>query len=1085
MDLKSLTKRAALTILMSMLCLVAFAQNRQVSGIIKDASGEPMIGVNVLVKGTTNGTISDFDGKFVLSGVADKSVLVISYIGYKTQEVPVGNKSSFSIVMEDDTETLDEVVVVGYGQMKKSDLTGSVSSISAETLTAKGTTSALEALQGSVPGASITQNGGRSQAGFDIQIRGKSSINGDVTPLYVVDGIICSDIDFLNPQDIERIDILKDASSTAIYGSRATAGVVVVTTKSGATVSKKNLSKANVTYDGYYGISQVARMPDFMDGPAFAQWRFMQFLSSENMNAANPVYRMVGGANYAQGMIFDDNGNSVIKQALATGKYYDWPDMVTQNGQEQNHYLAVSGSSDKVNYHLGMGYNSNEGIYDGDDQKRFNIKGSVDTKVNKYFSAGISFNLAYIDEDFASDEGIKYAYRQVPFAVPYNANGEMNDKPGNFEALGSNSSNQFTDTYNPLGYLQDDVKQQKTYRALGNIYLALTPVKGLTLKTTFSPNYTRVRTGEFTGSFASRVPTANTTSTDAMDWTWDNQIDYNFTKNDHSFNAMALFSMNSYNYEKYYQEVTNPTDGTLWYNLGTGTMQEYTSEYQENSLISYALRLNYSYKGKYMITGTVRTDGSSKFADGHRWGWFPSIAAAWRLSEESWLKTDWLDNLKLRLSYGVTGNNSGIGNYATMTTGSGPNYYAFGNALANGYYPSGVVNRALSWETSNEVNLGLDFGFLGNRINGSVDFYNKLSKDLLYERELPLVSGGGSLYDNVGEVRNRGVEIALNTVNVQTKDWRWETTFSFAYNKNKVMEINGTSDQIINGGDGYDPILKSLFVGQPVNNVYTYNWSGMVTDRNISIPNNKAGQAYAAANGMKVGDAVKSCDYYYNVYGWQEGMPIIEDVNGDGVIDADNDRKVLGSRDAAWTGSITSNLSYKNWDLSISVYTKQNYKVYSAFLHENYDYAYRGWNNLDMDYYIPAGTLIGCDGVNDNGSYINPVYQENTHYGKYPFPNASVTNNGVGSQFYVKEKMNLAAVTDASYWKIRNIVLGYTFPKKWMNKIKVQNLRLYVNVTNPFVFSKYKGFDPEWAGTEMKNDGPSTVTYQFGINLKF
>ena len=338
---------------------------------------------------------------------------------------------------------------------------------------------------------------------------------------------------------------------------------------------------------------------------------------------------------------------------------------MTQDGHEQNHYLAVSGSTEKVNYHLGFGYNENKGIYKGDASERFNIKGSVDAKINKYFSAGISFNLSYMDEDYSSDEGIKIAYRQVPFAIPYKE-GQLVEKPGNYEALGSNPSNQFTDTYNPLGYIQEDVKQQKTYRALGNLYLALTPVKGLSLKTTFSPNYTRQRIGQYTSAFGSRVPAANTTSSDAMDWTWDNQIDYNFTKNDHSFNAMALFSMNSYNSEKYYTAVTEPIDGTLWYNLGSGTMEKYTSDYQENSMVSYALRLNYSYKGKYMITGTVRGDGSSRFADGHRWGWFPSVAAAWRMSEESWLKRDWLDNLKLRLSYGVTGNNSGIGNWGIV-----------------------------------------------------------------------------------------------------------------------------------------------------------------------------------------------------------------------------------------------------------------------------------------------------------------------------------------------------------------------------------------------------------------------------------
>lgn len=1054
--------------------MVTFAQEKSITGKVADANGEPLVGVSVVIQGTTTGTVTNFDGEYSLLAAAGNS-LQFSFIGFVTQTIEIGNQTEINVVMEEQATDLDEVVVVGYGTMKKSDLTGSVGSISTESLVEKGSPSVLESMQGSVPGVNITQGGGRNQAGFDIQIRGQSSINGNVTPLYVVDGVITGDIDFLNPQDIERIDILKDASSTAIYGSRATAGVVQVTTKSGSSAGKQAGTKPVISYDAYYGMAQIARMPDFMDGQEFYNFRFLEFISTSDA-ASQPVYRLLN-TDHQQGLLFDGTSKYVMKESILSGQTYDWPSMVTQNSTEQNHYLSVSGSSEAVNYHFGAGLNQNEGTFVGDKQNRFNLKGSIDTEINKYFSAGINFNLSHTQNDYGSDSGIAVGFRMNPFNRPYNSEGEYNVRPGNYEAMGT-ASNQFTDAYNPLVFLEDESKESNNYRVLGNVYLEARPIKNLTLKTTFSPNYAHSRTGEYTGSATGGTPTAYYTSTESFDWTWDNIINYSLTSGDHSFGAMGLFSMNSYNHERFYMEAINPTAGTTWYNLGSGEMQEYSSAYNENSLISYALRANYSYKGKYMLTATVRTDGSSKFSEGHRWGTFPSAALAWRASEEDFMDIDWLTNLKLRLSYGVTGNNSGIGNYATQTTGAGPNYYAFGNNVANGYYPSGVVNSALSWETSYETNFGFDFGLYKNRINGTFDIYNKDSKDLLYIRSLPLVSGGGELTDNIGNVRNQGIEISLNTINIQTRDLTWETKFAFAANKNRVLEINGTSDFVI---DNDDPITNSLFTNEPVNNIYAYGWDGIVSDRMMTVPDNEA----AINGGFSPGEQVMEADYYYAVYGWNEGMPIIEDLNNDGVIDADNDKKIYGSQDPAWTGNISTSLRYKNWDFSLSVYTKQNYVVYSNFLYEYYNYAYRGYQHLNMNYYIPAGTIVDVDAVTDDGVYVNPVYQEQTHYGEFPFPNGSTNNYGAGSLWLDKGNSNLASIVDASYWKVKYIMLGYNVPKATLNKIGVQRLRVYLNITDPFVFTNYKGFDPEWASTENRNDGPSTITYQLGINLKF
>ena len=1084
------TFRLALTLVLSLIVGTVSAQT--VSGNVVDETGEAVIGATVMEKGTKNATVTDFDGNFTIN-MGDGKVLVISYIGMQTQEVNVAGKSSVNVVLKEDATTLQDVVVVGYGTMKKTDLTGSVSSVNTEQLNAKGAPSVLGNLQGSNPGVNITQSSGRGGS-YNIEIRGKSSINSSTTPLYVVDGVMCDDIDWLNPQDIERIDILKDASSTAIYGSRATAGVVMVTTKGGTTVKRDQ--KPTISYDGYYGWSKKVRMPDFMDGQEFYQYRFFKFQSyagnlatTETAMSSHPVYQ-IGGSILEQCLLRENvgSGNYKMKEMLASGNTYDWPDMVTQNGSQQNHYLAVSGGGENINYHFGVGYNQEKGIYKGDDQNRINFKGSVDAKINSVISAGFSVNGARTKQEYANDAAIQHAYRMNPYMTPYNAEGVLNEKPGNYQALGTTSSYQFSDQANPLLVMQSTNKQRETWRVLGNFYLKFDIIKGLDFKTTFSPSYTNYREGYFEGyknpdtdnfyDTSLSTNATNLTNNRNFSWTWDNIINYNTTiADDHSLGLMALFSSQASSTEKSYWAATGVMDGTDWWNMGTGTYNaddSYTS-YTENSMISYAFRLNYSYKSRYLLTATVRRDGSSKFTKDNRWGTFPSVALAWRASEEAFLqKVNWLSNLKLRLSYGVTGNNDGIDNFATQQTVSGPVFYPFGPDYLNGFYPSSIVNKDLKWETSTEYNAGIDFGFFGGRINGSVDVYQKTSKDLLYSVALPLESGGGTMVTNIGSVRNTGVEVALTTVNVETKDWHWETTFTFAANKNKVREINGTGDRVLSS-----PITTgSLFVGSSVNNTYAYEWGGIVTDRDMTVPNTAA----ATNAGLTPGSTMKEYDYYYKVYGLTEGQPYVIDQNGDGNIDQDD--RVVKSMDPKWTGSFTSNLTWKNWDFSFSLYAKVGYKVYSSFLTSDIlGLNDRGRQKLAMDWYIPAGTLLDCDGVNEDGTYINPKYQEVTHYGGYPFPNNGGSNSGVGRQ---ADYWNVAkGISDASFLKVKNITLGYTFEKNFLNKFGCKHLRLYATVTNPFVITSYKGFDPEWAGAGVKQDGPSTINYQVGASIKF
>ena len=1080
--------RIALMLVLSLFIGTVSAQT--VTGNVVDETGEAVIGATVMEKGTKNATVTDFDGNFTIK-MEGGNVLTISYIGMQSQDVNVAGKTNVNVVLKEDATTLQDVVVVGYGTMKKQDLTGSVSSVNTEQLNAKGAPSVLGNLQGSNPGVNITQSSGRGGS-YNIEIRGKSSINSSTTPLYVVDGVMCDDIDWLNPQDIDRIDILKDASSTAIYGSRATAGVVMVTTKGGTTVKKDQ--KPTISYDGYYGWSKTARMPEFMDGQQFYNFRFMKFLTyagngavATSANSSHPVYQ-IGGTILEQCLLREAEGSGAyrMKEMLASGNTTNWPDMVTQNGSQQNHYLAVSGGSEAINYHMGVGYNGEEGIYKGDKSNRINFKGSLDAKINKVLSAGFSVNGARIKNEYANDAAVQSAYRMNPYMIPYDAEGNLNAKPGNSTALHT-SSYQFSDEPNPLLKMKSSYEQRETWRVLGNFYLKFDIIKGLDFKTTFSPSYTYYRNGYFegykdeNGNYYDSGLSANAaelTNHRGFSWTWDNIINYNTTiANDHSIGAMLLFSQQASNTEKTYWAATEVMENTDWWNMGTGTYNaddSYTS-YTENSMTSYALRLNYSYKSRYLLTATVRRDGSSKFTKDNRWGTFPSVALAWRLSEESFMqKFNWLSNLKLRLSYGVTGNNDGIGNYATQHTVSSPIYYPFGSTYKTGYTASSIVNKDLKWETSTEYNAGIDFGFFGGRINGSIDVYQKTSKDLLYTVALPLESGGGTMTTNIGSVRNTGIEIALTTINVENKDWHWETTFTFAANKNKVREINGTGDKVLSSGI----TTGSLFIGSSVNNTYAYEWGGVVSDRDMIVPDNQA----ARNAGLKPGSTIKEYDYFFKAYGLTEGQPWVIDQNGDGTLNEDD--RVIKSMDPNWTGSFTSNLTWKNWDFSFSLYAKVGYKVYSSFLTSNIlELGDRGRQKLNMDWYIPAGTLIDCDGVNEDGTYINPKYQETTHYGEYPFPNNGGSSSGVGRQ---SSEWNIAkGISSASFMKVKNITLGYTFDKNFLNKFGCKHLRLYATVTNPFVFTSYKGFDPEWASAGVKQDGPSTINYQVGASIKF
>ena len=672
-----------------MLCLAAFAQERSITGTVVDEANEPIIGANITELGTTNGVITDFDGNFTLKVQADAKIQ-ISFIGYIMQTVAVGNRTHFDIVLKEDTKTLDEVVVVGYGTMKKSDLTGSIASVSSEKLASRGTVRVEDALQGAIPDVNITQSNSRANGSFDMQIRGQASINNSSDPLFVVDGMVVSSIDFLNPEDIERIDVLKDASSTAIYGSRASAGVIVITTK-GAGAGQGKAQPVEISYDGYYGVRKVARMPELMDSREWMQYRFARYTEGTVDEEGHVTYVMTDSNLQSVFQNGTDWQNSTLMQRYLTNETYDWSDYVLRTATQQNHYISASGATEKTSYRLGMGYQSEENVFKNNDYQRFNIKGSFDSKLSKVVEAGMSVNLVHdVQDDWITATSSSYspynnAFWMAPVLSPYEEDGSLAALPGKVGTMS------LTSTPSPLVDFVIDAYDNETrkFHAFGNMYLRFNILEGLRFTTTFSPNYYHGRQGIFYGTGVSdEYPLgtayyqsqehnqASVINTERLDWTWDNQIDYAKTWGGHSLNVMGLFSMYASNKETYTQTVNDISDDKLSYHAmdkGSGT-KTIESTYTESSLVSVATRLNYSYKGRYMATATIRADGSSRFAKGNRWGWFPSAAVAWRMSEENFMKdVRWLDNLKLRLSYGITGNNN-VDDYVTGSSASGPNY---------------------------------------------------------------------------------------------------------------------------------------------------------------------------------------------------------------------------------------------------------------------------------------------------------------------------------------------------------------------------------------------------------------------------
>ena len=650
-----------------------------------------------------------------------------------------------------------------------------------------------------------------------------------------------------------------------IYGSRGSNGVVLITTKQAKDIKNQ---KPLISYSGYYGVRTPSRLPNLMDGEAYWEYRENAYLGSAFQSGND-----ITDPKYNQEWV---NGQSLytetIENMLANDECVNWLDLMTKNGKQQNHWISISGKSDnKISYMFGVGYQNEEGIFENEWYDRYNFKASINHEISEKWSAGANVTLALSEAEIGEEwnTNVYEAFTLPPTAVLYVPEG--NDDAGELNLLPADSYGvSINSGINPLISQKDVRDNTRTLNVLGNVFLKYSPIVGLSLKTTFSPYIQNTKRGRYQGSNTPfrtfRDPAANLTQSESMSYVWDNQITYNKTINDHQFNAMALYSMSMSKYESSYISVENLPFESLWHNLGSATdIIQVTSGYSKSTLLSLLGRLNYTYKGKYMATASFRTDGASQLAEGNKWASFPSIALAWRASEEGFIQDiDKLSNLKLRASYGYTGNNN-IGAYSTMRYASTQMYYQFGDDVSNGFAPSNIANAALTWEKTREFNFGVDFGFFANRISGSIDIYDKLSSELLMARKLAIETGWTSVTANIGSVSNKGLEVLLNTVNIKTKDLTWQTTFTFSKNVNEIKELYGGKE---------DDLGNLWFIGEPVNVNYSYVFDGVW----------QADQNAEAA-----------------VYGQNEGQARVKDLDDNKRID-EKDRTIIGTTGSKLVG---------------------------------------------------------------------------------------------------------------------------------------------------------------------------------------
>jgi len=1034
------------------------AQNITIKGTVSAADG-PIIGATVKVKGAQGGVVTDFDGNYSISAQSN-ATLVFSYVGYVTKEVKVGGKRLIDVTLEEDETLLNEVVVVGYGTMRKSDLTGAVTQVDNKAFEKSVSTSIDQVLQGRAAGVQIQANTGTPGGSSTIRIRGTNSLNASSQPIFVIDGVIIDSdggddgnsnpLAGINPSDILTMDILKDASATAIYGSRASNGVIMITTKRGKS------GEATLTYDGYVGWQQMPRKLDVLN--------LRQYAEHNN--------------DIADAQIKTHSGTFLRPELLGSGT--DWQDELFKTAFMTNHSISLTGGSEKTTYAISAGYLYQNGIAISTSFKRQTIRGNVDTELKKWLKGGISFSLSDSKQEMEKNwDIINTALRSQPSVAVRNAEGGY-DGPDD-QWMPENAV--------ALAEIKTNYAKRTNFRI--NTYLEAIFMKGLSFKTELSVDYNLNKTKTYTPDYTFGVKESSQRDgawykNDSKYWSWRNILTYTGTiAQKHNINAMIGQEMS----HNYWENMSASNQGYLSNSVIDLRAGERTGNnvnidgYQNNtSLFSYFGRVLYNFDDRYLVTATLRRDGSSKFADGNRWGWFPSAAFAWRASQENFLKDNKvINNLKLRLGWGTTGNQN-------------VQDWAYQAMLANYTTPWGVgvlnannANPDLKWETTYSTNIGFDLSLFNSRIDLVFDWYYKKTNDLLMMLDLPafLGSGAGSNeaygtatnpWGNIGSLRNTGIEITLNTVNIENKNFQWRSNFVFSLNRNKVLSLDsdsGSLPQTLQIGSDVATVTNTV-VGKPIGQFWGYKVIGRFDKpedfyyrdaegnvKPVALPKGASMATSPTSGGVFIGD------YIY------------EDINNDGVID-DSDQTFIGNPEPKFTWGFGNTFSYKGFDLSIQFSGSYGNKIMN-YQRRFLDITGATSNQLTTVLDYARLEKIDADGPDDYRNYR--VVNTGTI-----MPRLS-TESGVNKNNRVSD----AYVEDGSYIRLQNISLSYTFPRKWIKNLFLTNAKIYCNIQNLFTITKYDGYDPEVGslrGNALLNGVdysryPSPRIYTVGINLQF
>ncbi|WP_233547709.1 MULTISPECIES: SusC/RagA family TonB-linked outer membrane protein [Parabacteroides] len=1019
-------------------------QGKTITGVVNDELG-PVAGANIVVKGTTNGTMTDMDGHFSISNVPAGAVLQISFIGYLTQEVKVGNQSTITVLLKEDSQTLDEVVVVGYGTMRKSDLTGSISTAKGEEIIKTQSFNALDGLKGKVAGVNIFSNTGQPGGEMRVVIRGVSTIQASSSPLYVVDGVVMSDFQLLNPNDIQSIEVLKDASSAAIYGARGANGVVLVTTKRG-----DGGKGVHISYDGSVSVGTMAKQMDVMDS---YEWMAAFKQGLENANAWQ-------GKNFTTDLsqIFTDER---LFNADGSPKYNtNWQDEASRTAVSHNHQISIQRAGDGSSVGAFINYTDQEGILLNSYFKRINAKLAYDDKPTKWLSTSVNLLVNHTWGNRTSDNpygqgALRTMLEQLPF-LPVKLDGEytqtniirttaiLNDKDN------PNSGTQGFSPEpvgNPVELLKNMYAMQYRTKIFGNAALTFHLLKGLDLKTQFGVDYQNSRDANYT-PFTPRPMInqnsegyASASNSNAFYWQEETYMNYSTLLDKHSINAMLGLSWQGREYTSFNASDSKFTDDFYgYYNLGKGTDRPGVgSDYDKWTMNSYFLRLAYSYDNKYMATVTGRYDGSSKFGSGNKYAFFPSVGLGWLMSRESFLEDNpTISKLKLHTSYGLTGN-SEIGTYRSLATVS-QSTTIIGDALHMVSYLDNMPNSKLKWEKTGQFDFGVELGLFKDRLSFDVSGYYKYTSDLLLDRPVPESTGYSSILDNVGAVSNRGVDILVTAHPIQNHDFQWTSTINLGFNRSRVEKldesasvdpITGKRQITTDGFVGYDMLIRE---GEPLSSFYGYKRIGIYDGK----PEN-----------------------------WDPETMNVPSVIGEKV--TSKDRTIIGNGLPDWTGSFVNTFNYKNFDLTVDFQYTWGVDVMQEYYHSTVArFLTNGLDRIYQDAWHPT---------------LNPNGQEQA---------LRLNNFGQGANNAADDDW----VANGAYLRCNMIQLGYTFDSNLIKSIGLSSLRLYANVNNAFLItaSDYLGYDPDnssrlggnnWGANRQFFTYPRPRTFMFGVNVAF